>query len=512
MNDALPNAKLSNSVKNGIKQTEKKEVSSKIRVKEKQDRATTEQVMDPRTRMILYKYINNGLLDSIDGCVSTGKEANVYYAPGFEGKEYAIKVYKTSILIFKDRDRYVSGEFRFRRGYSKSNPRKMIRVWAEKEMRNLKRLVACGINCPEPIAIRQNVLLMTFIGKAGWPAPRLKEVQLSQSKLQELYVDVLKMMRVMYNEAKLVHADLSEYNMLYFKGKIYFIDVSQSVEHDHPHALEFLRKDCQNIKDFFIKNGLETVLTTRELFEFITDINIQSNMVDAYLDKAMQLAVNRGPLSAKDEVDEEVFKQVYIPRTLKEIAHFEDHQQKMQQGDTDQLFYRTITGLNMDLTGTTNVPSFLQPEDEGSNDDENEQDDDEEDEESEDEEDVVMDDKVLSKMKIDQIAKTFDYSKISAEDLNKGNLPLPASTTTTTTNATLPVIANDEQSESTSEEENGSDAGEEGAVKVPVDLSQMPKKERKKYVKEMKREKRQGKVPKHLKKKAEKTKTKKPKK
>ena len=25
------------------------------------------------------------------------------------------------------------------------------------------------------------------------------------------------------------------------------IDVSQSVEHDHPHALEFLRKDCTNI-------------------------------------------------------------------------------------------------------------------------------------------------------------------------------------------------------------------------------------------------------------------------
>ena len=25
------------------------------------------------------------------------------------------------------------------------------------------------------------------------------------------------------------------------------IDVSQSVEHDHPHALEFLRRDCCNV-------------------------------------------------------------------------------------------------------------------------------------------------------------------------------------------------------------------------------------------------------------------------
>ena len=55
----------------------------------------------------------------------------------------AVKVFKTSILVFKDRDRYVTGEFRFRRGYAKSNPRKMVRLWAEKEFRNLNRYVAC---------------------------------------------------------------------------------------------------------------------------------------------------------------------------------------------------------------------------------------------------------------------------------------------------------------------------------------------------------------------------------
>lgn len=33
----------------------------------------------------------------------------------------------------------------------------------------------------------------------------------------------------------------------YHNGDAYIIDVSQSVEHDHPHALEFLRKDCSNV-------------------------------------------------------------------------------------------------------------------------------------------------------------------------------------------------------------------------------------------------------------------------
>ena len=68
------------------------------------ERATTEQVLDPRTRLLLFKLLNAGTLSSINGCVSTGKEANVYHAEGKDG-EYAIKVYKTSILIFKDRDR-----------------------------------------------------------------------------------------------------------------------------------------------------------------------------------------------------------------------------------------------------------------------------------------------------------------------------------------------------------------------------------------------------------------------
>lgn len=80
------------------------------------DRATSEQVMDPRTRLMLFKLLNSGFLSEIDGCLSTGKEANVYYAksgksssPNPQGvetfSEYAIKVFKTSILVFKDRDK-----------------------------------------------------------------------------------------------------------------------------------------------------------------------------------------------------------------------------------------------------------------------------------------------------------------------------------------------------------------------------------------------------------------------
>lgn len=52
---------------------------------------------------------------------------------------------------------------------------KMVRVWAEKEMRNLKRLKTAGICCPEPIEVRENVLVMTFVGdKDGWSVVPLR--------------------------------------------------------------------------------------------------------------------------------------------------------------------------------------------------------------------------------------------------------------------------------------------------------------------------------------------------
>jgi RIO kinase 1 len=105
-------------VSTSARESEKKLDKDRVRHKDKADRATSEQVLDPRTRTMLDKLVTNGTLRSIHGCISTGKEANVYYAQSAEG-DRAVKIYKTSILVFKDRDKYVTGEYRFRHGYCK---------------------------------------------------------------------------------------------------------------------------------------------------------------------------------------------------------------------------------------------------------------------------------------------------------------------------------------------------------------------------------------------------------
>ncbi|EMS62481.1 Serine/threonine-protein kinase RIO1 [Triticum urartu] len=251
------NVGMSNSVTTAIRDSIRDTAIGKTRNTGKADRATVEQAIDPRTRMVLFKMLNRGVFNNINGCISTGKEANVYHATKTDGSELAIKVYKTSVLVFKDRDRYVQGDYRFRHGYCKHNPRKMVKTWAEKEMRNLLRVRAEGIRCPKPLLLRLHVLVMEFIGKGGWAAPRLKDANLSDDKLRETYFEIVTTMRTLYQKCKLVHGDLSEYNILYYEGHLYIIDVSQSVDLDHPSALDFLKEDCLhvNVQQKILENG-----------------------------------------------------------------------------------------------------------------------------------------------------------------------------------------------------------------------------------------------------------------
>lgn len=294
-------ASLTHYATNLLIKVEKQAENDRLRVKDKKDRATAEQVMDPRTRMIVFKLLNRNIISEVNGCISTGKEANVYHATSKFNQDYAIKIYKTSILTFKDRDKYVTGEFRFRHGYCRHNPRKMVRTWAEKEMRNLVRMHLNGLKVPEPILLRSHVLLMGFIGIDGWPAPKLKDVELTSSKLREVYRDVVIMMWKIYNKCKLVHADLSEFNMLYQDGEVYIIDVSQSVEHNHPHALEFLRKDCTNVTDYFRKKDV-TTMGVKQLFDFITDPTINDTNMDECLEKLAEEAASKQLISSQEQV------------------------------------------------------------------------------------------------------------------------------------------------------------------------------------------------------------------
>lgn len=327
--------------------------------KDKADRATSEQVLDPRTRMILLQMLNRNIISAVHGCVSTGKEANVYHATtladdGVTTLQRAIKIYKTSILVFKDRDRYMTGEHRFRQGYNKSSNRAMVKAWAEKEMRNLRRIHAAAIPSPEPIFLKSHVLVMSFLGdRRGWSAPLLRDVEFAaaetEGRWRDVYREVVGHMRVLYQRCRLVHGDLSEYNMLYHEGRVVLIDVSQSVEHDHPRSLEFLRMDIKNVGDFFARKGVET-LPERAVFGFITAANgtVERGAMDRVLEELGTVA--REGSAAEDDVDTEVFRNQYIPQTLEQVYDIERDAEMVGEGRGEDLVYKALLATKNDTT------------------------------------------------------------------------------------------------------------------------------------------------------------------
>lgn len=215
------------------------------------------------------------------------------------------------------------------------------------------------MNVPRVEMLRMHVLVMEFIGKDGWPAPRLKDAQLTEARLRSAYRETVEAMWVMYQKCKLVHADLSEYNMLYCDGHVVIIDVSQAVDLDHPRALVFLREDCAHVNAFFAQKNKVCTLSTRELFDFVTDPTITEANMEEVLDQLCAVAAERpaGALSAEDQVSEAVFRGAFIPQNLSEVVDFErDASQLLASAsgrEVEGIYYTTLTGMKVadgDLT------------------------------------------------------------------------------------------------------------------------------------------------------------------
>merc|ERR1712216_120287 len=111
---------------------------------------------------------------------------------------------------------------------------------------------------------------MEFIGSAnGAPAPQLKDAQLSSKRLRKCYLQCVAAVYQMWNVCKLVHCDLSEYNILYRKGSCCVIDVAQAVDKSHPSAERYLGRDCSSLTTFFNNRGVANVLPVEEFVEFV---------------------------------------------------------------------------------------------------------------------------------------------------------------------------------------------------------------------------------------------------
>lgn len=212
-----------------------------------------ENVFDHDTSIALLDLKDKNVIQKMYGVIESGKESVVFLADTPENERVIVKIYMNQAGGFRDMYQYLRGDKRFR-GVKKDR-RSVIEEWCKKEFKNLKK-ASKVLECPKPISYKENILVMSFIGEEFSPYPKLKDVEVENPKKGfDRVVDDIKRL---WRSEKLVHGDISEYNILIDdEGELYFIDFSQGVHTSHPEAEDLLKRDIQNTANFFETQGAE---------------------------------------------------------------------------------------------------------------------------------------------------------------------------------------------------------------------------------------------------------------
>lgn len=230
-------------------------------------------VFDNQTHESLFKLSNNNIIDSIESPIASGKEAITFL--GHLGETPLVaKIYKVETSKFKNMEKYIKGDFRFKN--LKKDKRDIILIWSSKEYKNLTLALNNGVSCPVPIAREKNILIMSFIGKDDIPYPQLIKFKFD---FDIVYPQLIENYAKMLYGAKLVHADFSAYNILIDPEtqKITIIDVGQAVLQNHPKAKEFLKRDVLNITEFLQKKFPNKEITPEK---FLEDLKKKKEEID----------------------------------------------------------------------------------------------------------------------------------------------------------------------------------------------------------------------------------------
>lgn len=224
----------------------------------------------------LGEFFDDQLITDVLFKVKGGKEANVYCCaanPGSGLGLVAAKIYRPAAFRAMKNDglyrlgrEEVDGEgkaIRDSRGQRAMHKRSKVgqafrsMSWIHHEFGALKELYDAGCDVPEPIAINERAIMMTYFGDTHRAAPTLHEVGLEVSEAVRIYKRVEQNLELMMRCGR-VHGDLSAYNILYDEGEPVIIDLPQTVDpFKHPGAFDLLHRDVDRICTYFRKQGVD---------------------------------------------------------------------------------------------------------------------------------------------------------------------------------------------------------------------------------------------------------------
>jgi len=218
--------------------------------KDSDQRKVLEGVFDRATLLAIEDLIARKDLGELNGVVNAGKEAQVYFGEDTHGGPVAVKIYMVSASDFRKRLGYIAGDRRF--GKLPSGSRDTIYLWTRKEFKNLQVADSAGIRVPKPIAFHKNILVMEYIGNPPEPARTFAESEVDEADYDWTFDAIA----TLWKGAKLVHADLSEFNVFKTDRERVLFDMGSAVLKSHPQAEEFLKRDIANMVRFFRKRGI----------------------------------------------------------------------------------------------------------------------------------------------------------------------------------------------------------------------------------------------------------------
>lgn len=201
--------------------------------------------------------VKAGIIEAFGKTLGVGKEADVYDALSPKGTRIAVKFHRLGRISFR--------QTRRKRSYTKEHASWLFQshLAAEKEFQALKLVYQHGVAVPEPISQNRHVIAMGMI--EGAELSKYREIEKPEKILKEILINV----RKTYLKAHVIHADLSEYNIILKPdGHILIIDWPQYVLADHPNAEELLQRDINNIISFFSRKFNVKVIA-EEAYDYI---------------------------------------------------------------------------------------------------------------------------------------------------------------------------------------------------------------------------------------------------
>lgn len=202
--------------------------------------------------------VKSDIISSFGQTLGVGKEADVYDALSPNGIRLAVKFHRLGRISFR--------QTRRKRGYIREHSTWLFQshLAAEKEFQALQLVYKNGVSVPKPISQNRHIIAMGII--EGGELSKWKKITNPKRVLKE----ILRNIRKAFLKAKVIHGDLSEYNIILKPNMhVLIIDWPQYVLADHLNASELLMRDIKNVLTFFNRR-FDVKVETSTAFDYVT--------------------------------------------------------------------------------------------------------------------------------------------------------------------------------------------------------------------------------------------------